>query len=851
MQAAYAHRAESKPEQSMTHDAAVTQAMSFEEQPAYDTAGMPLYLQRSASGGGSAAQDGAGLPSLVTMLPIQAMLEVSSPGDWLEQQADSIADSMVSSAPSVQRSACGCGGSSTSGDECPACQAAKVLGLQRKADGAAGESLGEAGPSRVQAGPRVEAALSSGGLPLPASELSFFESRLGRDLSSVRIHDDGLAADASREVAARAFTHGRDIFFGSGHWSPGTAQGRRLLSHELVHVLQQTPAVKRKAIAPGAIAEPSSAARMIQRDACEDLQKDVQGAVPRIIKGANPYQPEITQAVAGQISDADFEAQTGVPASRLPADSFVSNQQVADWAGSAVSPSAPPGPSPTDIAATAAGPAALGVTTPISLTPSNAIGLLVTEPHLSIFSKVDGALTVRGFRANILAHIGRELPGPFGQWFTEQLITGKFSGQMRGDQLFALFGKQSVIYVEVDPATAKAFQTQISETTYKGQQYHASPPNPASPKPTEALTAQRLQARGTPQALLCTNNCITVPLREVTTVLGTRPTVGGVDLTTGNTASGEYNRYEKGRMAMMRDWAKNPDLSRGRPGLQSAQITPAAARAVGYIRVGGGVLTIYAVYKTGSRLYDAWGTDDFGLVVAQEGFTWAGAIAGASMAGAAAGAIVCSPGGPVSLLCALGGFVAGLIGGAIGGTIGAWVIPLIVRIIFGTIEAMLMLLEAASAIGDIVRGVSGAFVESIFEGLFTVRNSLNPCNWEYVGLAQQTRQDLNVLGWYLWSRIEPLNADGFLGEINKPLSSYGIPAALIGAIAEGLSAADPEQTGVAATFTAEHLAGLPPKDFVKQMRDAGILRFKYDPAWLARVQLLPDEAAAAPAGSGQ
>jgi hypothetical protein len=85
----------------------------------------------------------------------------------------------------------------------------------------------------------VKRVLQSGGSPLPKSERSFFESRMGYDLGAVRIHDDKAAAQASQTINAKAFTVGGDIAFGDGAYQPGTPGGRKLLAHELAHVVQQ------------------------------------------------------------------------------------------------------------------------------------------------------------------------------------------------------------------------------------------------------------------------------------------------------------------------------------------------------------------------------------------------------------------------------------------------------------------------------------------------------------------------------------------------------------------------------------------------------------------------------------
>ncbi len=65
------------------------------------------------------------------------------------------------------------------------------------------------------------------------------EPRFGHDFSQVRIHTDERAAETARAVNALAYTVGRDVVFGAGQYAPQTDEGRRLLAHELTHVVQQ------------------------------------------------------------------------------------------------------------------------------------------------------------------------------------------------------------------------------------------------------------------------------------------------------------------------------------------------------------------------------------------------------------------------------------------------------------------------------------------------------------------------------------------------------------------------------------------------------------------------------------
>lgn len=77
------------------------------------------------------------------------------------------------------------------------------------------------------------------GAPLPAGMRSWLAPRFGHDFGSVRIHTDAKAERSARALEARAYTHGNDVVFGAGAWSPSTTAGRHLLMHELAHVHQQ------------------------------------------------------------------------------------------------------------------------------------------------------------------------------------------------------------------------------------------------------------------------------------------------------------------------------------------------------------------------------------------------------------------------------------------------------------------------------------------------------------------------------------------------------------------------------------------------------------------------------------
>ncbi len=73
------------------------------------------------------------------------------------------------------------------------------------------------------------------GAPLPAPLKHEFEASFGSDLSQVRVHE----SHAPTHLGAKAFAHGSDIFFAPGEYQPHTDVGRKLLAHELTHVVQQ------------------------------------------------------------------------------------------------------------------------------------------------------------------------------------------------------------------------------------------------------------------------------------------------------------------------------------------------------------------------------------------------------------------------------------------------------------------------------------------------------------------------------------------------------------------------------------------------------------------------------------
>ncbi|MEX2592045.1 MAG: DUF4157 domain-containing protein, partial [Anditalea sp.] len=77
------------------------------------------------------------------------------------------------------------------------------------------------------------------GSALDSNTNSFMNSRFGIDFSNIKIHTDSEVVQLSRELNAKAFTVGNDIYFNQGHYDPGSSAGKQLLAHELTHSVQQ------------------------------------------------------------------------------------------------------------------------------------------------------------------------------------------------------------------------------------------------------------------------------------------------------------------------------------------------------------------------------------------------------------------------------------------------------------------------------------------------------------------------------------------------------------------------------------------------------------------------------------
>jgi Domain of unknown function (DUF4157) len=144
---------------------------------------------------------------------IQAKLTIGASDDPLEREADRIADQILAAPahPEV-------------GSAPPR--------IQRFTEQANGQT-------DMTAPASVDSVLSSPGSPLELGLQQDMGQRFGHDFSRVRVHTDAAAARSARDVNAHAYTAGHHVVFGADRFVPGTREGRRLIAHELTHVVQQ------------------------------------------------------------------------------------------------------------------------------------------------------------------------------------------------------------------------------------------------------------------------------------------------------------------------------------------------------------------------------------------------------------------------------------------------------------------------------------------------------------------------------------------------------------------------------------------------------------------------------------
>jgi hypothetical protein len=170
----------------------------------------------------------------------QPKLAINAPGDAYEQEADAMGEHVMRvpdknfhqsffkpAISSIQR-------------KCAHC-AEEEKQMQRKENSSAEKNADNSIENYVNN-------LNGKGKALDELTRSFFEPKFGHDFSNVKIHDDAEAAASAKSINALAYTVGNNIVFGSNQFQSQSDQGKKLLAHELTHVVQQTNGIKPKMI---------------------------------------------------------------------------------------------------------------------------------------------------------------------------------------------------------------------------------------------------------------------------------------------------------------------------------------------------------------------------------------------------------------------------------------------------------------------------------------------------------------------------------------------------------------------------------------------------------------------------
>jgi Domain of unknown function (DUF4157) len=217
----------------------------------------------------------------------QAKLSINQPNDAYEVEADAMADKVMRMEmpsnslqlkplpiSSVQRKCAHC-------EEEKKMQRKEMNGSETTADAGLESYVGN---------------LQSGGQALSAEARNFYEPRFGYDFSNVKVHTDSIAAKSAQSINALAYTSGSNIVFNSAQYSPNTDSGKRLLGHELTHVVQQGKGVATKRIQRDLITPSPTVAAPILPDL---TPKEIKDAIKFNLDRYNKANTKLIQNILG------------------------------------------------------------------------------------------------------------------------------------------------------------------------------------------------------------------------------------------------------------------------------------------------------------------------------------------------------------------------------------------------------------------------------------------------------------------------------------------------------------------------------------------------------------------------
>ncbi len=226
---------------------------------------------------------------------LQRKLSIGSTNDPLEQEAGRVADQVLST---------------------PAHSA--VSGATPRIQCFKGQATVDEGNAPAS----VDRALSSSSTPLDPAIQQDMGHRFGYDFSRVRVHTGAAAEQSVRDVNAHAYTVGNDIVFGAGRYAPESNDGRRLVAHELVHVVQQESGVRRADMP----VQRSATSEVLQRQPTQQqAMPEIKFRIGWLIDGGAPVETNEQVAALARLAIASLQDDLG------DVESTAVKTHVADW----------------------------------------------------------------------------------------------------------------------------------------------------------------------------------------------------------------------------------------------------------------------------------------------------------------------------------------------------------------------------------------------------------------------------------------------------------------------------------------------------------------------------------------
>jgi len=180
---------------------------------------------------------------------IQPKLKIGQPDDAHEREADAMAEKVtqgndhLTPVPSVQKKCDDCEQEEKIDKKEEESEEKQILRkpiFESDADSSEGNIQTKSSDPTPK---NIEGQLNSSkgkGQPLPKSVRNEMEPGFGANFEKVGIHTDTNAVQMNSDLNAQAFTNGSDVYFNQGKFQPENKEGKKLIAHELTHVVQQT-----------------------------------------------------------------------------------------------------------------------------------------------------------------------------------------------------------------------------------------------------------------------------------------------------------------------------------------------------------------------------------------------------------------------------------------------------------------------------------------------------------------------------------------------------------------------------------------------------------------------------------